>query len=105
MRFSCKLRNKQQCSLSGHSSRISLHFFIQLSIYFPYLLPLYPLFPAQTSAPLDLLSFLWDHLSPSVPACPSPFLSCHCCLVPLLSCSNYITAPVSRLPETDLAVR
>lgn len=28
---------------------------------------------------------------------PPPPLSCHCCLLPLLCCSNYITAPVSRL--------
>lgn len=44
---------------------------------------------------LDLISLLC-YLSPSVPVSPL-FLSCPCCLLPLLLCSDYITVPVSRL--------
>ena len=49
--------------------------------------------------PLSTLSHFPPVLS-SVSICscfPPPLLSCHCCLLPLVSCSNYITAPVSRL--------
>lgn len=54
-------------------------------------------YPPHPFSLLELLSLLCYHLSPSVPAIPPPFLSCHCCLLPLLSRSNYITAPDSRL--------
>lgn len=63
----------------------------------------YPLFSTQafTLPPLLLTSLSpFPPVLSSVSICsclPPPFLSCHCCLLPLLSCSNYITAPVSRL--------
>ncbi len=99
--------NKQQYYLSVHGSRwpylaflssLSLFLLFQFHlqwIHLPTLLSLHRLV-------LSLVSSI-SHFPPmlsSVSICsctPPPLLSCHCCLLPLLSRSNYITARVSRL--------
>lgn len=82
---------------------VSLSFPPSTSLISAFNQPIYPTFPPYG----PLLSLLCSSLLlPSPPALssvsicfclPPPFSPCHCCLLPLLSRSNCITAPVSRL--------
>lgn len=96
--------NRQSYSLSVHSSRCPCVHFLALSFslssfYTPPSInsSTYSLFSTQAfTLPLSPLPPVLS--SVSICSCLPPLLlSCHCCLLPLLSSSNYITAPVSRL--------